>query len=146
MTELDGSRSDADEIHQDEKLLADLRQALMKLHKVLLDWERRGYERIHGRQSSHDMLQVLLSDSQFAWLRPISQLIVRIDETLSEPTPPMRNDVDAIVAAVRTLTSPNENGNTYERRYDRALQELPDAVVAHGDVRGLIKAALGSRL
>jgi len=141
MTELDGSRGDAEEIQQAEKLLADLRQALMKLHKVLLDWERRGYERIHGRQSSHDMLQVLLSDSQFAWLRPISQLIVRIDELLSEPTPPMRNDVDAIVAAVRTLTSPNESGNIYERRYDMALQQLPDAVVAHGDVRGLIKTA-----
>jgi hypothetical protein len=141
MTELDGTRGDAEEIQQAEKLLADLRQALMKLHKVLLDWERRGYERIHGRQSSHDMLQVLLSDSQFAWLRPISQLIVRIDELLSEPTPPMRNDVDAIVAAVRTLTSPNESGNIYERRYDMALQQLPDAVVAHGDVRGLIKTA-----
>ena len=139
MTELDGTRGDAEEIQQAQKLLADLRQALMKLHKVLLDWERRGYERIHGRQSSHDMLQVLLSDSQFAWLRPISQLIVRIDELLSEPTPPMRNDVDAIVAAVRTLTSPNESGNIYERRYDMALQQLPDAVVAHGDVRGLIK-------
>jgi hypothetical protein len=141
MTELAGTRGDAEEIQQAEKLLADLRQALMKLHKVLLDWERRGYERIHGRQSSHDMLQVLLSDSQFAWLRPISQLIVRIDELLSEPTPPMRNDVDAIVAAVRTLTSPNESGNIYERRYDMALQQLPDAVVAHGDVRGLIKTA-----
>lgn len=141
MTEFDGTRGDAEEIHQAEKLLADLRQALMKLHKVLLDWERRGYERIHGRQSSHDMLQVLLSDSQFAWLRPISQLIVRIDELLSEPTPPMRNDVDAIVAAVRNLTSPNESGNIYERRYDMALQQLPDAVVAHGDVRGLIKTA-----
>ena len=141
MTELDGTQGDAEEIQQAEKLLADLRQALMKLHKVLLDWERRGYERIHGRQSSHDMLQVLLSDSQFAWLRPISQLIVRIDELLSEPTPPMRNDVDAIVAAVRTLTSPNESGNIYERRYDMALQQLPDAVVAHGDVRGLIKTA-----
>src|SRR5690242_14649168 len=99
MTDLDGTRGDEDEIHQAEKMLGDLRQALMRLHKVLLDWERRGYERIHGRQSSHDMLQVLLSDAQFAWLRPISQLIVKIDEILSEPTPPMRNDVDAIVAA-----------------------------------------------
>ena len=141
MTELDGARGDEQEIREAEKLLGDLRQALMRLHKVLLDWERRGYERIHGRQSSHDMLQVLLSDSQFAWLRPVSQLIVRIDEILSEPTPPMRNDVAAIVAAVRTLTSPNESGNTYERRYDMALQQLPDAVVAHGEVRGLIKSA-----
>ena len=30
-----------------------------------------GYERIHGRQTSHDLLNALLNDPQFAWLRPI---------------------------------------------------------------------------
>src|SRR4026208_418699 len=119
------------EVQQAEKLLNDLRQALLRLHKTLLDWERGGYERIHGRQSSNDLLKALLNDPQFAWLRPMSQLIVRIDEILGEKTPPMRNDVDAVVAQVRMLTSPNETGNTYERRYDMALQEHPDAVFAH---------------
>lgn len=121
-------------------LLKDLRFGLLRLHKVLLDWERSGYERIHGRQSSHDLLQVLLSDPQFAWLRPMSQLIVRIDEILSEETPPMRNDVDAVFAELKALTTPNENGNTYERRYDMVLQEQPDAVFAHRDLIKLLKA------
>ncbi len=102
---------DVTEARQAEKLLNDLRQALLRLHKTLLDWERGGYERIHGRQSSHDLLTALLNDPQFAWLRPISQLIVRIDELLSEKTPPMRNDLDAVVSQVRTLTSPNADGN-----------------------------------
>ncbi len=128
-----------DEVRQAETLLKDLRTALLRLHKVLLDWERSGYERIHGRQSSHDLLQVLLSDPQFAWLRPMSQLIVRIDEILSEKTPPMRNDVEAVVSEVRSLTSPNETGNVYERRYDMALQEQPDAVFAHRDLIKLLK-------
>ena len=131
---------DVEEVRQAEKLLADLRRALLRLHKVLLDWERNGFERIHGRQSSHDLLRALLNDPQFAWLRPMSQLIVRIDEILSEKTPPMRNDVDAIVSQVRALTSPNEAGNTYERRYDMALQEHPDAVFAHRDVLALLKS------
>ena len=60
-----------DEAQLAETLLKDLRSGLLRLHKVLLDWERSGYERIHGRQSSHDLLQVLLSDPQFAWLRPM---------------------------------------------------------------------------
>ena len=128
-----------DEAQLAETLLKDLRSGLLRLHKVLLDWERSGYERIHGRQSSHDLLQVLLSDPQFAWLRPMSQLIVRIDEILSEETPPMRNDVEAVVAEVKALTTPNENGNTYERRYDMVLQEQPDAVFAHRDLLKLIK-------
>ncbi len=131
--------ADAEEARQGEKLLTDLRKALLRLHKTLLDWERSGYERIHGRQSSNDLLKALLNDPQFAWLRPMSQLIVRIDEILGDKTPPMRNDVDAVVAQVRTLTSPNETGNTYERRYDMALQEHPDAVFAHRDLLVLFR-------
>jgi hypothetical protein len=130
---------DVQEAREGQKLLGDLREALLRLHKTLLDWERGGYERIHGRQTSHDLLKALLNDPQFAWLRPISQLIVRIDELLADKTPPMRNDVEAIVAQVRTLTSPNETGNTYERRYDMALQEHPDAVFAHRDLLAVFK-------
>jgi hypothetical protein len=137
--------ADAEEARQGEKLLTDLRKALLRLHKTLLDWERSGYERIHGRQSSNDLLKALLNDPQFAWLRPMSQLIVRIDEILGDKTPPMRNDVDAVVAQVRTLTSPNETGNTYERRYDMALQEHPDAVFAHRDLLALFREDRGMK-
>ena len=69
----------------------------------------------------------------------MSQLIVRIDEILGENTPPMRHDVSSRHLEVRTLTSPNETGNTYERRYDMALQEQPDAVFAHRDLITLLK-------
>src|SRR5688572_11440358 len=122
-TVLPMTHPDLTETRQAEKLLNDLRQGLLRLHKTLLDWERAGYERIHGRQSSNDLLTALLNDPQFAWLRPISQLIVRIDELLSDKTPPMRNDVDAVVSQVRTLTSPNAEGDIYARRYDMVLQE-----------------------
>ncbi len=131
---------DVAEAQQAQRLLTHLRHALLRLHKVLLDWERSGYERIHGRQSSSDLLKALLNDPQFAWLRPMSQLIVRIDEILDEKTLPMRNDVEAVVSQVKVLTSPNESGNTYERRYDMALQEHPDAVFAHRDVLVLLKS------
>ena len=130
---------DAAEVRQGTKLLSDLREALLRLHKTLLTWERGGFERIHGRQSGHDMLKALLTDPQFAWLRPMSQLIVRIDELLGDETPPMRNDIDAVVAQVRSLTSPNESGTTYERRYYMALQEHPDSVFAHRDLLAVLK-------
>lgn len=132
--------SDVDEFQHAQKLLTDLRHALLRLHKTLLDWERGGYERIHGRQSGNDLLEALLNDAQFAWLRPMSQLIVRIDEILDEKTPPMRHDVDAVVTHVKQLTSPNEAGDVYQRRYDMALQEHPDAVFAHRDLLALLKS------
>src|SRR6266550_5030604 len=119
--------------------LKDLRHALLRLHKTLLDWERAAYERIHGRQSSNALLDALLKDPQFAWLRPISQLIVRIDEMLEDKIPPEQGDWEAVVAHARDLTSANQTGNAYEQRYYTALQEHPDAVFAHRDLVKLIK-------
>jgi hypothetical protein len=122
-----------------ETSLKELRHALLRLHKALLDWERAGYERLRGRQSSNALLDALLKDPQFAWLRPISQLVVRIDEMLEDKIPPGENDLEAVLAHVRDLTAPNETGNPYEQRYFLALQENPDAVFAHRDVVALVK-------
>jgi hypothetical protein len=122
-----------------EILLKALRHALLRLHKTLLDWERSAYERVHGRQSSNALLDALLNDPQFAWLRPISQLVVRIDEMLEDAVRPGENDLEAVLAHVRDLTTPNEAGNPYEQRYFTALQENPDAVFAHRDIIALLK-------
>lgn len=122
-----------------DAVLKELRQALLRLHKTLLEWERASYERQHGRQSNNDLLDALLKDPQFAWLRPISQLIVRIDEMLEDEIPPEQADLEAVLGHVRDLTSPNEAGNSYEQRYFAALQEYPDAVFAHRDLISLLK-------
>lgn len=119
-------------------LLTDLRHALLHLHKILLEWERTAYERIHGRVVGHALLQAILKDPQFAWLHPISELIVTIDEALeNEPDVPV--DVGAILAQARALVSPDEAGTGYAQRYDAALQDSPDAVFAHRDVMSLLK-------
>src|SRR5258706_8688061 len=83
--------------------LKDLRQALLRLHKTLLDWERAAYERIHGRQSSNALLDALLKDPQFAWLRPISQLVVRIDEMLEDEIPPGEKDREVVLGHIRVF-------------------------------------------
>ena len=62
------------------RLLTELRQALIPLHRTLLEWERAAYERVHGRMGAAEILKVIVSDPQFAWLRPVSELIARIDE------------------------------------------------------------------
>lgn len=127
-------------------LLTDLRHALLHLHKTLLDWERAGYERIHGRASSHELLQAIFNDPQFAWLRPLSELIVRIDETLDHESPDTPADVRAILDRARALVSPEEAGGIYAQRYREALQAHPDAVLAHRDVGLLLKHDADSAL
>jgi hypothetical protein len=126
-------------IGTERRLLTDLRQALLKLHKTLLDWERTAYDRMHGRTTGHPLLHAILNDPQFAWLRPLSELIVRIDETLENDMADMPGEAAAIVAQARRLTSPSEQGPAYAERYQAALQEYPDAVFAHRDVGLVLK-------
>jgi hypothetical protein len=123
----------------ERRLLTDLRKALIKLHKTLLDWERTAYDRLHGRTTGHPLLQAILTDPQFAWLRPLSELIVRIDETLDNDVADIPGEADAIVAQARKLVSPVDQGEPYAERYQAALQEYPDAVFAHRDVGLVLK-------
>src|SRR5918995_5659223 len=94
-------------------LLTDLRHALLKLHKTMLDWERTAYDRVHGRTTGHALLQAILNDPQFAWLRPLSELIVRIDELLEGDVPDMPGEAALIVTQARKLVSPGDQGGHY---------------------------------
>ena len=124
----------------ERRLLTELRRALLPLHKTLLEWERKTYERVHGRKMvGAELLKVIVSDPQFAWLHAISGLIVRIDQTLDEEAPDTTVDLDAIVAQARRLVAPDEAETGYAERYLAALQEVPDAVIAHSRVTLLLK-------
>jgi len=125
----------------EHQLLTELRRALLHLHKTLLEWERLAYERVHGRTSPGELLKIVVSDPQFAWLRPVSELIVRIDEALEAEAPDRPIDIDAIVGQARTIAAPDESGRPYAQRYHAALQEHPDAVLAHRAVTTVLKGA-----
>ena len=123
----------------DRQFLFDLRKTLLHLHKTLLDWERAAYERVHGRVSSTELLKAIVEDRQFAWLRPISELIVHIDQTVDTELPESGAEVEAIVARARAVTAADETGTPHAQRYHSALQEHPDAVFAHRDVMNVLK-------
>lgn len=124
----------------ERRLLTDLRRALLPLHKTLLEWERKTYEREHGRKmGAGELLQIIMTAPQFAWLRPISEVIVRIDQALDEEAPDTTVDVDAIIIQARRLVAPDQTERPYAQRYLTALQEVPDVVVAHGKVTAILK-------
>ena len=120
----------------DRTLLTELRRLLLQLHKTLIDWQRADYETTHGRLQTTQLLNVLVNDPAFAWLRTMSGLIVRIDEAL-EPKAE-NNESGPLVAQARELVAP-EAGSPYAQRYHAALQELPDVVLAHRDLVNLLK-------
>ena len=128
----------------DRQLLTDLRKALLNLHKTLLEWERAAYERIHGRTSPGNLLTALMADPQFAWLRPLSELIVRIDESLEmDAREGPEADVDAIVALAASAIVADEAGGPAAQRHHQALQAYPDAVFAHRAVTTVLKSRQG---
>jgi hypothetical protein len=129
----------------DRALLVELRKLLLELHKTLIDWQRTDYERVRGRLQATQLLNVIFNDPEFAWLRSMSGLIVRIDEALEvkpRRSAPADERVEAgsgpLVSAARDLIAP-EAGSAYAQRYHAALQELPEAVLAHRDLVVLLK-------
>jgi hypothetical protein len=112
-----------------------VRDALLRLHKALLESERVGYERANGRiGSSQEFLQLALQHEWFAWLRPVSELIVQIDELLDGEHPMTDELASAIVERTRTLLTDGQA--PFGRRYHELLQRDPGVLVAHGGVIG----------
>lgn len=125
----------------DRQLLVDLRKALLHLHKTLLDWERAAYEKIHGRTTPGALLNALMNDPQFGWLRPLSELIVRIDESLEiDAMEGPEVDVATIIGLATAAIAADEQGSPAAQRHHRALQEYPDAVFAHRAVTTVLKS------
>ena len=120
-----------------------LRQGLLRLHKTLLDLERRDYERARGRISnSYEFLQLVLKDPWFDWLHRLSELIVQIDETLDThdtDKPATEPDAKALTDRARTLLAPSETGTEFQKNYFLALQQSPDVVLLHSEVMKLLR-------
>ena len=110
----------------------ELRRRLLELHKALVDVERDGTERARGRMTDGEFLKALIDDPAFAWLAPLTALIVRLDEIESDDVP--RN----LKSEIKRLLKPDDLGLAFQRRYHEILQKSPDALVAHGAVMRLI--------
>lgn len=120
--------------------LDNLFRALLRLHKALLDDERVSYERVHGRVTSNGaFLQLVVNDAWFAWLRPLSQLIAKLDELSEADGPSTREDISALLASAQRLLMPAEEGEGFSRQYYDALQRSPDVVLEHAAVRALLR-------
>jgi hypothetical protein len=119
-----------------------LRHGLLRLHKILLDLERRDYERARGHISnSYEFLQLVLKDPWFDWLHRLSELIVQIDETLDthdSETPATETDAAALIDRAKALLAPSETGTQFQKNYFLALQQSPDVVLLHSEIMRLL--------
>lgn len=123
--------------------LENAHHGLLHVHRALLEAERIRYERQHGRlENSAAFLQLILHDAWFAWLRPMSGLIVQIDAWLDEDREQGASPdlAELLLAQVRDRLRPDAEGAPFQQRYQRLIQEEPAVAVAHAEVRKLISA------
>ena len=122
-----------------QQRLQQVREALLELHKTLVDSERVTYEQTFGPiPSPSQFLQLLTRDPWFVWLQPMSHLIVAMDEALDEKEPLTENAVEALFKQTRLLLIATETGDGFSKDYFDALQRDPDVVLAHGKVAKLL--------
>ena len=118
--------------------LAQVSSALLELHRLLIAVARAEYESFNGPVSGpNHLLQLLMNDAGFTWLRELSGLIVRIDE-LAESEELTRSEAAHIRGAIDALIASPE-GSDFARRYAVVLQNDPAVLQSHAEVRRALR-------
>ena len=119
-----------------EKLIA-LRLALLRVHKTLLEMERREYERANGKVTVGELFRLVIDHQQFGWLHNISEFVVRLDETLAGENPITPEDVRTAISLARKMFAPSESGDAFQKKYFDAIQLDPAVVIDHAELARL---------
>ena len=120
----------------------EIRDQLLRLHKAIITAERTRYQATNGPVPNEIALFHLVSgDPFFAWLRPLTVLIVAVDERLAAQDPLDDAALENVAAEVRDVLSSTERGNEFRRNYGRLLQDEPGIVIEHGRTVRLLPPA-----
>ena len=119
-----------------EKLIA-LRLALLRVHKTLLEMERRDYERANGKVTVGELFRLVIDHQQFGWLHNISEFVVRLDETLAGENPVTPEDVRTAISLASKMFAPSESGDAFQKKYYDAIQLDPAVVIDHAELARL---------
>jgi hypothetical protein len=130
------SSSDNSDSPAREKLVA-LRLALLRLHKTLLDMERREYERVNGHVTAGELFRLVIDHPQFAWLHNISEFVVRLDEALAAEAAVTPQETSSAITLARKMFAPSESGDAFQKKYFDAIQLDPAVVMEHADLARL---------
>ena len=113
--------------------LRDVSKLLLPLHRALIDAAKEDYAFAVGpvEKPAH-LLQLLTDDPFFAWLKPVTALIVDIDEMAR--TDFLASDVAAIADRVDRLFGPKADEG-FSQQYVPMLQRNVDVAISHATLR-----------
>jgi hypothetical protein len=120
-----------------------LSRALQQLHRALIEVSRTSYELANGPvRGSGELLQLVLHDKAFAWLQPLSGLIVEIDERSARDQAPSPGEVEELVTQVEALLSSRDPG-AFGARYLALLGSDPHIAMNHFALRTALHDLVG---
>ena len=109
--------------------LRELSKGLLPLHRALIEAARDDYAFAYGKTvGPAQLLQLITDDPFFAWLKPMTSLIVEIDEMARVDFE--TDDARAVAARVEQLFE-----GAFSERYVPLLQRDVDAAIAHAAIR-----------
>lgn len=115
-----------------------LRPALLELHRTLLDAQRVRYEREYGRvESRGELLDLVLRDASFEWLRVLSALIAGLDELAAVDDRDVSGEMRGVIDRLRALVR-FEGNSGFTVPYREIIEAVPDALVAHVQLSRLL--------
>jgi hypothetical protein len=116
-----------------------IRQALLALHKSLIDAQRITYERVHGRiETSSEFLGLVLEHPDFEWIRALSALMAQLDEWREEPEEG-EGRLPGLLAALRSLLMRDGPNAPFSQRYWEMIDSTPEVLVGHVKLQKLLK-------
>jgi hypothetical protein len=118
--------------------LETLSRKLQQLHLLTLAAEKQ----FHPVMGEWVLLDKLMKDPAWAWLRPLSALIADIDHVLAQDEAPTEYDLAVVAGHARDLLAGEGAANSvFADRYRPLLQLSTELVGAHGELKMLLKGA-----
>jgi hypothetical protein len=119
--------------------------AMRVLHKALIDVTQHEYERTHGKvQNPYALFALVANDPAFAWLQPMTRLIVDIEDLIGRPLPPpMEPDVPETRRRIDFLLV--TSGEPFSLRYLGLVQTSPEIAAEHGRLHGVLNDIAAGR-
>jgi hypothetical protein len=120
-------------------------EGLRAVHRALIEATRLEYEKEHGKvQGPYALFTLVAQDPAFAWLRPMTRMIVDIEDVLKRDEPPVDDSEIARTRAEieRLLVA---EGQAFSIRYLALLQSSPEVAVENGRLHGLLRSLAPGR-
>ncbi|HEX4948587.1 MAG TPA: hypothetical protein VFZ34_18070 [Blastocatellia bacterium] len=113
-------------------------QALLRLHKSLLDDERIIYEAANGTVSPNEMFRLALGHPQFTWLGKILSLVAQLDEAASVRRPATETKAQSLLVEAHVLLKMEHEDQTFVARFQHALTRSTDASEKHKEALEIV--------